>query len=567
MARLEQTARNQKLALSSIGSKHIEQDVDMLCNESDVLPPPASPTPSSTFSVSRDSSSNSLSPISSVGSQSPSTPDSEIYDNVDDMDDTPDPFKLGIGKLTISPKLPYMGDNEFDLSIAQAWDDLDDDDADRPNSRANVQKFWDNMDANAAQSVSTQPQHDLNLDTHDSDNDTPTSVHSTYTHSSSGYISDEDSNIGAFHNTNHLDNHPHDTSTSLSDSINHAFKSRSFPSLLEQQVPTPSPIPPPILLPAPIAATPAISIPPAYPHKVRGSSKAPRYSVVRTATSTHVTTGGKAPRGLTAAIVHQAVNKAQRASAAIRVSTPSPVRRNKRKAASPVSYVGMDEDVDAGAGADGDRVDDDVARIDPPKKIKRTHGKLCARAVEARTAISSNPIKYFYRNNAPGEEMVTGGWTTEEDELFHARLAKFGLNLPWALFAIGIPGRVGYSCSNRFKSLWLMGKVQHSGFSRAANCPANAIGDKFVRGSAGGLITQAPFTVAITDLVDSVTGVSMDDSMEPFMDANGDVHSKHHWSNDDFDADHELIPITASNCGKLALVMNNQPFQHKLFKK
>jgi len=67
-----------------------------------------------------------------------------------------------------------------------------------------------------------------------------------------------------------------------------------------------------------------------------------------------------------------------------------------------------------------------------------------------------NPNAYYYRFNHPGEMQSNGGWTAEEHELFMATLAKLPdgkATYEWGTFSIDIPGRVGYQCSNYYRSL------------------------------------------------------------------------------------------------------------------
>ena len=64
-----------------------------------------------------------------------------------------------------------------------------------------------------------------------------------------------------------------------------------------------------------------------------------------------------------------------------------------------------------------------------------------------------NPNAYYYRFNDPGEKQRNGPWTKEEINLFNNRVQKVGVNGQWGIFSMGIPGRVGYQCSNFYRHL------------------------------------------------------------------------------------------------------------------
>jgi hypothetical protein len=58
--------------------------------------------------------------------------------------------------------------------------------------------------------------------------------------------------------------------------------------------------------------------------------------------------------------------------------------------------------------------------------------------------IEQNPNSYYYRFNAPGEIQQKGQWAPDERKRFFDRLEEVGANGQWGLFAMTIPGRVGY---------------------------------------------------------------------------------------------------------------------------
>ncbi|GJD07497.1 hypothetical protein Gasu2_18560 [Galdieria sulphuraria] len=86
--------------------------------------------------------------------------------------------------------------------------------------------------------------------------------------------------------------------------------------------------------------------------------------------------------------------------------------------------------------------------------------------IKAYQSIDENPNAYYYRFNAPNEEQRYGAWTKEEEKLFFERLkeCKIGENYEWGIFSIGIPGRVGYQCSNFYRRLLKEGRVKDDNY-------------------------------------------------------------------------------------------------------
>ncbi|KNC84109.1 hypothetical protein SARC_03674 [Sphaeroforma arctica JP610] len=64
-----------------------------------------------------------------------------------------------------------------------------------------------------------------------------------------------------------------------------------------------------------------------------------------------------------------------------------------------------------------------------------------------------NPNEYYYRFNAPGEASRLDEWKEHEKALFLKRLEERGSEGQWGEFSKVIPGRVGYQCSNFYRSL------------------------------------------------------------------------------------------------------------------
>jgi protein-tyrosine phosphatase len=97
---------------------------------------------------------------------------------------------------------------------------------------------------------------------------------------------------------------------------------------------------------------------------------------------------------------------------------------------------------------------------DALKKVETQSGWSPARK-NAFKQLNSNPNAYYYRFNAPGEEQKNGKWTPEEKELFMQRVKTFsvGTTPQWGIFSTTIPGRVGYQCSNFYRTLVKNGEI------------------------------------------------------------------------------------------------------------
>lgn len=78
--------------------------------------------------------------------------------------------------------------------------------------------------------------------------------------------------------------------------------------------------------------------------------------------------------------------------------------------------------------------------------------------------IKTNPNSYYYRFNAPGEVQAGGVWNKEEEELFFKRIDEVGVGDNWGIFAMGIPGRVGYQCSNFYRKMIKEGRIFDSNY-------------------------------------------------------------------------------------------------------
>ena len=76
-----------------------------------------------------------------------------------------------------------------------------------------------------------------------------------------------------------------------------------------------------------------------------------------------------------------------------------------------------------------------------------------------------NENQYYYRFNAPGEPQAEGKWKPEEHAMFlktleSVRSGEAGYPMyQWGSFSKNIPGRVGYQCSNYYRTLIKSGEV------------------------------------------------------------------------------------------------------------
>jgi len=65
----------------------------------------------------------------------------------------------------------------------------------------------------------------------------------------------------------------------------------------------------------------------------------------------------------------------------------------------------------------------------------------------------SNPNAFYYRFNKHGEEGRNGDWSDSEHQAFMERVMECGVNVKWGIFSSVIPGRIGYVCSNYWRTL------------------------------------------------------------------------------------------------------------------
>ncbi|KAI7872664.1 hypothetical protein BDF14DRAFT_1877150 [Spinellus fusiger] len=113
-------------------------------------------------------------------------------------------------------------------------------------------------------------------------------------------------------------------------------------------------------------------------------------------------------------------------------------------------------------------------QVDPEKAFE---GWSQAR-IRAYQMIDQNPNSYYYRFNAPGEVQRKGQWAEDEREVFFERLEELGANGQWGIFAMKVPGRVGYQCSNFYRLLVETGEVNDPNYVLDAKGKAHYLFDK-----------------------------------------------------------------------------------------
>ncbi|KAH0788732.1 Myb-like DNA-binding domain containing protein [Histomonas meleagridis] len=80
---------------------------------------------------------------------------------------------------------------------------------------------------------------------------------------------------------------------------------------------------------------------------------------------------------------------------------------------------------------------------------------------QAWAAIDTNPNAFYYRHVAPGQKKRTGAWDAKEKQLFFEAIKVHPPSQgKWGLFAMHIPGRVGYQCRNFYHHLLQTGELK-----------------------------------------------------------------------------------------------------------
>ncbi|KAI9319034.1 hypothetical protein BX666DRAFT_2018292 [Dichotomocladium elegans] len=98
--------------------------------------------------------------------------------------------------------------------------------------------------------------------------------------------------------------------------------------------------------------------------------------------------------------------------------------------------------------------------------------------IRAYQMIDENPNSYYYRFNAPGEVQRKGQWSDHEKKLFIQRLSQVGATGQWGIFAMEIPGRVGYQCSTFYRFLVETGEVHDPNYVLDEKGKAHYLFDK-----------------------------------------------------------------------------------------
>lgn len=111
------------------------------------------------------------------------------------------------------------------------------------------------------------------------------------------------------------------------------------------------------------------------------------------------------------------------------------------------------------------RLDDALQQLEKADDPEKVFDGWSEARIRAYRQIKTKPNSYYYRFNAPGEKQRNGVWTPEERKLFFKRLAEVGANGQWGLFSMTIPGRVGYQCSNFYRSMLKSGEIQDENYT------------------------------------------------------------------------------------------------------
>jgi hypothetical protein len=131
----------------------------------------------------------------------------------------------------------------------------------------------------------------------------------------------------------------------------------------------------------------------------------------------------------------------------------------------------------AGAAADGTAAEGNTAGANAlagAGAAQRLIDDLMDGWSDARKKAWSNRLKnenqYYYRFNEPGEPQAEGKWTSAQHQLFMETLESVrsgAAGYPmyqWGSFSKNIPGRVGYQCSNYYRTLIKNGDVVDSNY-------------------------------------------------------------------------------------------------------
>jgi len=126
------------------------------------------------------------------------------------------------------------------------------------------------------------------------------------------------------------------------------------------------------------------------------------------------------------------------------------------------------------AGAEGaDAAPEQEAELDPLDELIKGWSEARIKAWNNR---ERNENQYYYRPNAPGESQGEGKWSEQEHALFMATMESVkngelkdaaGNVVPmyqWGSFSKAIPGRVGYQCSNYYRSLITQNKLEDENY-------------------------------------------------------------------------------------------------------
>lgn len=162
-------------------------------------------------------------------------------------------------------------------------------------------------------------------------------------------------------------------------------------------------------------------------------------------------------------------------------SEPSPDKADKSESEpspdKPAEKPADEEDKPVTEGADAapedDKEEKEEVELDPLDELIKGWSEARIKAWNNR---EKNENQYYYRFNAPGERQGEGKWSDDEHALFMSTLEKVkagelkdssGNVVPmyqWGSFSKDIPGRVGYQCSNYYRSLITQNKLEDENY-------------------------------------------------------------------------------------------------------
>ena len=152
-------------------------------------------------------------------------------------------------------------------------------------------------------------------------------------------------------------------------------------------------------------------------------------------------------------------------------ASPDKAEKSESPAEKPADEEAKPTDEPGAEGADA--APKEEVELDPLDELIKNWSGARIKAWNNR---ERNENQYYYRFNAPGERQGEGKWSEQEHELFMATMESVkkgelkdaaGNAVPmyqWGSFSKSIPGRVGYQCSNYYRSLITQNKLEDENY-------------------------------------------------------------------------------------------------------